>query len=250
MKTAVLYACDSPRPKENEPIKDQMFELRAWCDRNGVKILSQHKDELKAGGKVQGRYELRKAVREARESKSTLIVYTLSRVAAALDEAIKLEAELREAGASIKTHTGIDIDTSTLLGRKMFGFVVEIGDYFHKGHGGRPSSVMAHLQRQGRRIGSFVPTGWMEDINGPVNKYGRPAQMVPNWDERRAVVYAKYLRQRKHTIKAIIKAINAKYPYRGGNWAPTTVRNLLTKPLPYDEMSVKEINEAIEKENT
>ncbi len=250
MKTAVLCARISPRQKETETNKEQLFELRVFCDRNGVKILSEHKDELGPRGTPPNQHGLKKAIRIACENKATLFVYSLSRVATDIKSTIKLVAQLQEAGASFKTLNGVEIDTSTALGKREFRFLLELTKYFGRKDGIKKATSCALLQKQGVRVGNFVPTGWKDDVNGPVNEKGRPSRMVPNWDERRAVIYMKHLRSRKTSIQAIAKAASEKYPYRGGEWSVGNVRNVLAKPLTYDEMSVEEINEAIKKEKS
>jgi len=208
MTAAVLYARISPRPEENESVEHQLHQLRAACLSRGLVVLGDYQDVLRSGGTLRHRDGLQAAMDLACREKALLAVYTLSRFARNLRDAIHLYERLDAAGATLWALAGFQVDTSTPQGRLMFHFALALDQYFREELAARTSAAMLHYQEQGRRMGSRPRYGWRLDEEGPKHKKsGLPCRLVPDSRGQAAIARMGELRGDGLSYRAIARLI-------------------------------------------
>jgi len=221
---AVLYARISPRPEENESIALQCQVLRADCDRRGDTVVGEHSDSLKSGGRMDNRPGFLAAIDAACRQKAVLCVYTLSRFARNLRDAIEVYERLDAAGAELRALEGFQVDTSTPQGRLMFHFAVAMDQYFREEGAMRTSAAMLCHQANGRRMSNRVPWGTMRDPEDP-------ARLVECPEEIEVVGHIQRLRTEGLSLRAIGRRLEAERIERRGKytWPHQIVARILAR---------------------
>lgn len=221
-----LYARISPRPEENESIAHQLDVLRADCVRRGETILGEYSDNLKSGGRMDNRPGFLAAIEQACGEHSVLCIYTLSRFARALRDAIEVYERLDAAGAQLRALEGFQVDTSSPQGRLMFHFAVAMDQYFREEGAARTSSAMLHHQTNGRRMSDRAPWGTMRD---PAD----PARLVECPEELAIAVQIKRLHDEGRSLRAIGRWLEKAGIERRGKrtWPHQIVARILTRAV-------------------
>jgi len=196
---AVPYARFSPRPNatECESIEFQLERLRTWSASVGIPIACEYSDEDVSGKSQDGRPELEKAITHACRIHGILIVYSLSRLARNVKDAIEIVERLDRSGADIASLTE-RIDTSTPTGRFFFTVMAGLAQLEREQLAERTSDAMRRHQASGRRMGRLdrCPYGYE-----PAGEDG--AMLVPVHQEQTAIEMMRAAKERGMSFRNI-----------------------------------------------
>ena len=166
--TAIIYARFSPRRNAEESLSIEVQEgrCRSYCDAKGMVVTDVFKDEAISGARADNRPGFQAAIEKACETKSVLVVYSLSRFARSVLDALTYATRLDEAGANLVS-TKESIDTTSPLGRFIFGIFAGLAELERNQVSERTRDAMRHHQANGRLMGSQPPYGWKVDPANP-----------------------------------------------------------------------------------
>lgn len=160
---AVIYARFSPRPNAHESmsIATQLDRARQYCAAHGHAIAGEFTDEATSGKDTARRPGLQAAMRAVLEmgEEVTLVVYSLSRLARSVKDALLLAEDLDDAGANL-TSLSEQIDTSTAMGRAFFHILAVLAELERELVVERTRDAMLRHQAAGRRMSALPPYGW------------------------------------------------------------------------------------------
>lgn len=109
--------------------KNQMPELRAYCDSRGWKIAREYIDHGVSGGK-DSRNDLDAMMREVRARRyDVLLVYSYDRFSRSLPHLIMTMDELGKIGVGFKSYAEDMIDTTTPQGRLVFPIFASLAEW-------------------------------------------------------------------------------------------------------------------------
>jgi len=226
---AVPYARFSPRPNatECESIEFQLERLRTWAASVGLEIAYEYYDEDVSGKSQDGRPELEKAISHACRIRGILIVYSLSRLARNVKDAIEIVERLDRCGADIASLTE-RIDTSTPTGRFFFTVMAGLAQLEREQLAERTSDAMRRHQATGRRMSrpDRCPYGYeVHDQDDSV--------IVPAVEEQHVIKLIKTARDDGMSLRSIAAHLDdLGYRRREGQpWAkaPALIRKILIR---------------------
>jgi len=176
---AVIYARFSPRPNaaECESLKAQLETCRKYCDLHKIPIASTHQDEAKSGADAHNRPGLQDALQAAYKRDRAFVVYSLSRFARSVKDAVVNVERLQKAGANFIS-VSESIDTTNSMGRFVFHIFAALAELERNQIAERTRSAMLQHQANGRRMSAILPYGWAEDPNDPKRMILDPAEQA------------------------------------------------------------------------
>ena len=148
---AALYARVSTLNHGQDP-EVQLHELRAYCERRGLEIVSEYVDKGISGSREQ-RPALDKLMAVCRKRLvDAVVVYRYDRFARSLRQLVNALEEFRSLGIDfISIHEGVD--TSTPNGRLVFGIFASIAEFERELIRDRVRSGLAAAKAKGKRVG-------------------------------------------------------------------------------------------------
>ena len=188
-----IYVRFSPRPTKKgtppcESCETQIDRCRAWLKARGLEgaAVTVLRDEARSGKSTDGRPGLAQVLDEVCAAKGLLLVYSLSRLARNAKDAFLISARLDQAGANLASATET-IDTSTPMGRAVYGIIAIFAQLEREQTGERISDGMLHHQRQGRLMtrAGRCPYGWKANGKGlaPVPSEQAVLKRIGRWAE-------------------------------------------------------------------
>lgn len=162
---AVIYARVSPRPEHKRDtatnqvsIEAQLEMARNWVESEGLTLIAEETDEFRSGSD-ESREGLERAVQAACEEGAVLVVYSQNRLARSFSHLLKIVNRVYEAGASIKTLTGMDMDLDDLDLQLVWKIIALLDEYQRLRIAKDTSDKMRSYQRQGKAMGGKPPYG-------------------------------------------------------------------------------------------
>ena len=162
----VLYARYSPTGRDGtiESCQTQFERLRDWARALGLTVVAEYRDEDASGADAGNRPGLQDALEDACNRSCVLAVYSLSRLARNLGDAIEISRRLARAKADLASlHDRID--TSNAMGKFFFHITAALAQLQREQSAEWTSDAMRRHQESGRRMGhkDRVPYGTMTD---------------------------------------------------------------------------------------
>lgn len=178
MKLAVIYCRYSPRKNASECLSNvrQIDLCTKFCDQKGWHVLQQFCDEQLSGANAD-RPGLQAAMKLAMKHKAVLVVYSISRFARSVKDALELSERLNKRGCNLASVTE-PIDTTTAMGRAFFAIMAIIYQLERETIAERTSVAMIHHLENGRRLGGDVPYGWHQDPMDPTRMMEHEAEQA------------------------------------------------------------------------
>lgn len=163
-RQVIIYARFSPRPNATDcdSIEKQVERLTAWATARDLPVAGVYSDADKTGGSTDGREGLQDALRHAIRIRGILAVYDLDRLSRKALDALAIAESLQAKDVELFLLVE-QVDTTTPMGRLMFGIKAAMGQYVRESTAARTSAAMLHHQYKGaRRMGRAdrVPFGF------------------------------------------------------------------------------------------
>lgn len=221
MKKAISYCRISVFSEDGISLEMQQSRVAAWCTANGHTQEAVFVETMSAG-KAANRPELQKAIALACKVKGVLVVYSLSRLARNVSDALFIADRLNKAGAALASLSE-QLDTQTPIGKVLFVLLSSISEFEKSQIVSRTISAMAHLRRANRRISSRLPLGYDLASDGET--------LVPNAAEQETLSRIIAWRSAGKSMNAIARDLTATgVPTKmGGRWSSSGIRSILKR---------------------
>ncbi len=212
MKQAIIYRRVSSKrqSEEGKSLEDQDAELEIYCKALGYQIIGNFEDAVSGRReKTDKRKGLEKAVNLACETKATVVVYDLNRLARSITVGMRIVERLRDCGANIIVKS-LGIDTATPAGEMILGVMFSIAQMESKNIGeGVKRANRQTVKKKGYRTQGQQRFGW-RIVDGEKVKIAEEQELI--------ATVKKYYKQHKSQC-ATAKALQA-----DGVPTPTQVR--------------------------
>lgn len=222
-RPAIAYVRVSTTGQADEGISldAQRSRVAAWAATGGFELVSVHEDAGISGCRADQRPGLQNAVAEACRLKAVLVVYSLSRFARSVSDAVALNARLEKAGAALSSLSE-SWDGSTAAGRMTYRIQATIAEYGADLTRETTRAALAHLRSQGRRISGHAPYGSAFDGAGNV---------VPVAAEQAVIAQMQVMRTDGAKWEAIARHLNTAGvpPKRGRIWRGDAIRQIVER---------------------
>jgi len=200
--TAVAYVRVSTWKQKTHGVglDAQHAAIQRTCDMLGLGLIQVFTDEGVSGRKgVQSRPGLAAAIKLAKSTGSTLVCYSLSRLARSVGHLRDVLDELTKAGCEFVSCTET-IDTSSGCGRFVLGILAHVAELESDLASERTLEAMAGLRAAGRKTGGESPYGYR------VSKSGKLAKVA---SEQRVIEAMRGLRKGGLSLRRIVEVLDA-----------------------------------------
>jgi site-specific DNA recombinase len=197
----------------------QESRIRQWCEANSRRLLTIYRDEGLSGKRADNRPNLQRALSRACNMRGALVVYSLSRLARSIPDAVDISQRLGKASADLVVLTQ-PIDTTTPSGRLYFHLIAAFDQFTREQIAENTREALAYKRSRGERVGN-VPYGFTLASDG--------VTLEPNPTEQPAVDLIVALRQGGQTLEQIREALRERgIPNRRGNltWRLNTISDV------------------------
>ncbi len=223
-QTAIIYVRVSTEDQvaEGISVEAQQTKLAAWCVANDYKLLAVHTDAGLSGARADNRPALQAALKQACESKSALVVYSLSRLARSTKDTIAIGERLDRAGADLVSLSE-KIDTTTAAGKMVFRMLAVMAEFERDQVAERTRFAMSHKKRKGERVGT-IPFGFDLASDG--------CTLVENASELEAVDAMRELRALGFSYRKIATEIGRRgfvTKQHLATWSHTSIQSILSR---------------------
>lgn len=220
---AILYARFSPRAKaETCPSCDvQLEDLRRYCERNGLTIKVEFRDDAKSGKSIRKREGLIGALKAVKAG-DVFLCRDTSRLTRNMIDAFKLATKITAKGATLITledGTYDPDDTNSVLG---FGVRAVVNHVNRMLISQKTSAKMRRKQLNGERMSDIAPFGYTRDPED-----GK--RLVPVAEEQETLERIKALAG-NYGVRKIARMLTAEGRLcRGRDWNHKTVSKCLRR---------------------
>lgn len=162
MKPAILYRRVSTvrQADEGHSLESQQSAMTSWCAAREYSVVGDYEDAGRSGKTTKRRPGLEAAIELAAETRGTLVVYTLSRLARSTIDALKILERLRDAGAGLAV-VDLGIDTATPIGELIFSIISAVVKFENELRGEAIRLANQHtVAKLGYRTQGAQPFGW------------------------------------------------------------------------------------------
>jgi len=223
---AVAYLRVSTAEQANEgcSLAAQLERTKAYCVMAGLELVAVFREEGVSGSKALGtRPQGRQLVKVLKNGQAAHVVaMKLDRLFRDAVDCLTATREWDRAGTTLHLVDmgGTCLNTGSAMGRMFLTMAAGFAELERNLISERTTAAMTHLKSEGRHVGS--PGTGFEMLAG---------QLVVNEVEQIAVQRAVELRENCLTLREIAAQLEAEgHPTkRGGKWAPSVVREILTR---------------------
>ena len=223
---AVAYLRVSTTEQANEgcSLDAQLERVKAYCVMSNLDLVAIFREEGVSGAKaLDTRPQGRQLVEALKSGQATHVVaMKLDRLFRDAVDCLTATREWDRAGTTLHLVDmgGTCLNTGSAMGRMFLTMAAGFAELERNLISERTATAMSHLKAEGRHVGS--PGLGFEMKEG---------QLVANETEQVAVQRALELRQSSKTLREIAAQLEAEgHPTkRGGKWAPSVVREILTR---------------------
>jgi site-specific DNA recombinase len=214
----VRVSCQSQA--DGVSLNAQRARILAWAEGAGFEVVASFED-VQSGCRADNRHGLQQAIDEACRRKAALIVYSLSRLARSVTDAIAISSRLEKAGADLVSLSE-SLDTTTASGRMIYRILATLAEFEADLTRERTRAALSHLRSQGRRISGHAPFGSAFDGAGNV---------VPIAAEQAVIGQVQAMRAAGSRWEAIARHLNSAGipPKRGRIWRGDAIRQIVER---------------------
>ena len=178
-RNAIIYSRYSPRPnaQDCQSAAKQIAKCKEYCQLKDYEIIGVFQDDGISGAKMTNRPELQKALSLACKNKAIIVVFSLSRLARCVKDAIIISEQLSGCGADLISLSEM-IDTSSAMGRAFFAMSAVFGELERAVTAERTSTAMKLYQKNGKKMSRSCPYGMMDDPDKPGYMIENPLELA------------------------------------------------------------------------
>jgi site-specific DNA recombinase len=219
---AYLRVSTSEQSVDGVSLAAQSERIGAWATANGYTLGEVFQDTL-SGRSASNRPGLQAALDATCKQRAALVVYSLSRLARSVRDALDIADRLGRCGCDLVSLSE-RIDTSSAGGRLLFSVLAVVATWEREAIVERTKTAMAHLRGQRRRISRFAPYGWRLGADGRT--------LEPVRAEIEVVASMRRLREAGASYPEIADAMarGGVATKLGGRWSSKSVRAILLRP--------------------
>lgn len=218
MRRAWLYSRVSTIGQANEGVSLDAQESRylGWVASKGFENAGVECDPGLSGKRADNRPGLQRVLRAVCEAKGVLVVYSLSRLARSVPDALAIVSRLEKCGADLVSLTE-SIDTTTAVGRLTFTIFAAFAAFERELTAERTSFALQHLKESGLPYGQ-VPFG--KRVAGDA--------LIDDVDEAAAKERMRNLRLQNKSWRLIAATLNSENvrTKKGLRWTPQNARKI------------------------
>jgi site-specific DNA recombinase len=224
-KTLLIYSRISSHKIGNDDASLDAQEAlgRAFAEKEGYTVLGTF-SEVKSGGRMDNRSEWNSLVLEAKKTKSTIWIYSISRMSRSVIDFLTTLEDFKKLGIGLHSHSE-DIDTSSNSASKALHLSIlsTFSEYERKLAGERTATALGNLKASGKRYCRKVPFG--KTLSDCGSKFLR------NKKEETVILKMKNLRIEGFSYQKIADILNREsFPTREGRpWIKTSVNMILKR---------------------
>ena len=228
---AYVRVSSEQQVEEGVSLEAQRAKLRAYALAMDLTLVAIEEDAGVSAKSIEARPGLIRALGrlDAGEADGLLVVR--------LD---RLTRSVRDLGDLVETYfanrfalmsMSDSIDTRTASGRLVLNVLASVSQWEREAGAERTRDSLAHLRARGVLIGG-VPLGMRR--TGTLDNDGRHV-VEPDEAEAATVRRIRELRHEGRSLRAIVETLRTEghATKRGGSWAPTTVKRVLDRMMPY-----------------
>jgi len=210
---------------DGESLERQEEQIRAFCNRKGIKDLQIIADRGLSGFKS-SRPGYQELIRQCLSKEvAIVIVYDLSRLSRSVRDTLAfIEDVVQKYGiefASIQN----DIDTTSPMGKAFLGFTAIFNQLYRDEIAFKTKAALRHKRSKGEKTGGVVPFGYKL-----VDDY----RLMSLQGEMQTIKYIHTLRERGHTLRDIVAKLHHKgIKTKTGleKWNPKVVKGILERQV-------------------
>lgn len=207
--------------REGQSLEAQRTHIQAYAEMHGLDIRGFFSDDGISGARADNRPGLTETMDTVCREQAVLIVFSLSRLARSVGDAVALVRKLEQHHADLISLSE-DLNTTTAAGRFTFHVFAALGQLERELIGERVRSVMALKRSRGERLGN-VPYGYQLDADG--------ITLHPDPTEQKTIRKIQRLRDQGLSYARVADRLNAQnIPSKtGGRWYGPTVQQILKR---------------------
>lgn len=214
---ALIYCRVSKEDGSGLGLEAQESRCRAWATANGYAVAGVYIDDG-LSARTLDRPALKRAISELHSSR-VLVAHKLDRITRTVSDFPALAAWIDSVGSNWAT-VEERFDTGSACGRLMLHMILTVSQHEREQTAERTQAALAAKRARGERLGAS-PLGYRTAADGTVTEVA---------DEIATVQQARDLRAQGRTLReiALILERDGHSTKRGGRWAASTVRNLIS----------------------
>ncbi|MGY3714915.1 recombinase family protein [Sutcliffiella cohnii] len=221
---AVLYARVSTEEQATEgySINAQKELLYEYANKNNIEIIEEYIDEGKSGKSIEGRPEMKRLLRDAKEENfNAVIIYKLDRISRKTKDALEIAEKLDFHNVQLISYSE-NIDTTTPGGKMFFTILSSVAEMERSTIIDRAKMGMVQRAKEGYYNGGRV-LGY-----NSVNK-----ELVINEEEAHVIRLIFDYAEQDLGYKAIVSRINTMgyKTKRGFDFSINTIKQILDNPI-------------------
>lgn len=211
--------------QDGHSIESQRARIQAWADALGKTIVIF--EETGSGKDMSKRDRLQAALGEAKRNRCPLVVYSTSRLTRNAEDGWREARRLQSVGAEIISLTE-NIDTTTPMGRFVFGIMLLKDQLDRETTGQRTSDVLQSRKAAGYRISGHAPYGYRHVQN---SEPGAPDLLEIDEAEQANIARIVEMHDQGFGYQETADRLNqAGIAYRNGNpWTRQAVYRVVTR---------------------
>jgi len=209
---------------EGTSLDGQEAAIMGWANERGFRLLRIERDEGVSGTKsVEFRPGLQSALELACETKAALVVYSLSRMARSVKDAVEIGHRLGVVGADLVSITE-NWDTTTANGKLLFGIMAVLAQFERDIISERTKAALRYKKDNGELIGQ-VPYGFRKVVGT------LPVRIEQDAKEQSLISLVLDLREKGTSQVAVAEHLNTLglRTRRGTPWSNVRICQLLQR---------------------
>lgn len=205
---------------EGVSLEAQAAKIRAYCDLNGLELVTIEADEGISGKRADNRPALQRALEALRAGEAGhLVAYSLSRLTRSVADFALMVADFERAGLGLHS-VSERLDTGSASGRLVANVLASFAAFEREMTAERTRVALAHKAANGERTGGSVPYGFEATDDGRLEVNAAEAEVVERLRQWRA---------EGESLTGCARRLNAEgvTAKNGGAWHPQTVKRAL-----------------------
>lgn len=225
--------------REGVSLPAQLARAEAWATANGCHIAESYSDPGISGKRADNRPGLQAALNAACKAKGVLLVYSLSRLARSVPDALAIAKRLEKAGADLVSLTE-QIDTTTAAGRLIYVVLAAVAAFERDITAERTAATLAYKRSEWTKYGevkygyTILPDPACQKHFGADTERACSCKLAEDPDEQAILTMIRRLRLEGASWPEIAEELNGLEirTKKGGRWSAGNLRKIaIAEPL-------------------